>query len=123
MEGYQLLILALIGLLAGVLSGLLGIGGAIIIIPALVFMLGYTQQAAQGTTLLMMVLPVGALAAWQYYQEGHVNLKAAGVMALLFFLGGFLGAKMAVMVPQELLKKGFAVFLVFLGIKMLFFSK
>jgi len=70
----QIIIVGLIGLAAGVLSGLLGLGGAIVIIPALVMLLGFSQQMAQGTTLIMMVLPVGALAAWQYYQQGFVDI-------------------------------------------------
>jgi uncharacterized protein len=89
------LILALIGVAAGLLSGMLGLGGAIIIIPAMVMLLGYSQQGAQGTTLLMMVLPVGALAAWQYYQKGFVDVKAALIMAAFFFVGGYFGARWA----------------------------
>lgn len=123
MDILTLLVLILVGLVAGLLGGMLGIGGAVIIIPALVYGLGYSQQMAQGTTLLMMVLPVGALAAWQYYQNKFVNLNAALVLAVFFFIGGYLGARLAVQVPQDMLKKGFAVLLVGLGIKMLYFDK
>ena len=79
------------GLVAGILSGLLGIGGGIFIIPALVFLLGFSQQMAQGTTLAMMVPPIGLLAAWAYYSKGYVDLKVAGLMCIGFFLGGFRG--------------------------------
>ncbi|MGN6343084.1 MAG: TSUP family transporter [Ginsengibacter sp.] len=123
MDLQYLLIVALIGLAAGILSGLLGLGGAIIIIPALVLFLGYSQQSAQGTALLMMVLPVGALAAYQYYKEGYVEIKTALIMAVFFFIGGYFGARFATEIPQGLLKKLFAVMLIILAIKMLFFEK
>jgi uncharacterized membrane protein YfcA len=119
----QMLILALIGLAAGLLGGMMGIGGAIVIIPALVYILGFSQQMAQGTTLIMMVLPVGALAAWQYYQQGYVDMRAALILALFFFVGGFFGARLAIQLPLDLLRKGFGILLTGLGIKMLFFDK
>ncbi len=116
----NVILIALIGLAGGVLGGLLGLGGAIIIIPALVILLGYSQQMAQGTALIMMVLPVGALAAFQYYQKGFVDMKAALIMAVFFFAGGYIGAKYATQFPQEILKKGFAIMLVGIAIKMWF---
>ncbi len=119
----QIIITGLIGLAAGVLSGLLGLGGAIIIIPALVMFLGFSQQMAQGTTLIMMVLPVGALAAWQYYQQGFVEIKTALILAVMFFVGGFFGAKFAMHVPQETMKKGFAVVLMLIAAKIWFETK
>ena len=123
MDLQYLLIVALIGIAAGMLSGLLGLGGAIIIIPALIFFLGYSQQTAQGTALIMMVLPVGVLAAYQYYKEGYVEIKTALIMAVFFFIGGYFGARFATEIPQSLLKKLFAVMLIILAIKMLFFEK
>lgn len=117
MSTTQLLITAAIGLAGGILSGLLGLGGAIVIIPALVFLLGFSQQMAQGTTLVMMVLPVGALAAWQYYQQGFVDVKTALALAVTFFVGGYFGARFATYIPQEILKKVFAVVLVLIAIK------
>jgi uncharacterized membrane protein YfcA len=102
---------------------LLGLGGAIIIIPGLVLFLGYSQLMAQGTALVMMVLPVGALAAYQYYKDGFVEIKPALIMAVFFFVGGYLGAKYATHIPQGVLKKLFAVMLIILAIKMLFFEK
>ena len=116
-------VIGIVGLIGGILSGLLGIGGAIVIIPALVLILGYSQQMAQGTTLAMMVLPVGALAAWQYYQKGFVDVKTALVMALFFLIGGFLGAKFATQIPQDILKKVFGNGLIAIAIKILFFEK
>ena len=111
---------ALIGTFAGILGGMFGLGGAIIIIPALVMILGYSQQMAQGTALIMMVLPVGALAAFQYYQRGLVDVKAALIMAAFFFVGGYFGAKFATQIPQEIMKKAFAVMLVVIAFKMWF---
>lgn len=123
MEIQNLAIIAFIGILAGVLSGMLGLGGAIVMIPALVMLMGFSQQMAQGTALLMMVLPVGALAAYQYYQKGFVDFKVAFIMAVFFFVGGYFGAKFATQIPQEVLKKVFAVMLVAIAIKMFFFDK
>ncbi|MBK9981082.1 MAG: sulfite exporter TauE/SafE family protein [Saprospiraceae bacterium] len=113
-------IIALIGIAGGLLSGVLGLGGAIIIIPALVMLLGFSQQMAQGTALIMMVLPVGALAAFQYYQKGFVDMKSALLLAGFFFIGGYFGAKLATEIPQDLLKKLFAVVLIAIAFKMWF---
>ena len=117
MQTQNFITLALIGIAGGLLSGLLGLGGAIIIIPALVMLMGFSQEMAQGTTLMMMVLPVGALAAFQYYQKGFVDIKAALIMAVFFFVSGYFGAKFATQIPQEILKKSFAVMLVTIAIK------
>jgi uncharacterized membrane protein YfcA len=123
MELHHFIIIAIIGLAAGLLGGLLGLGGAIIMIPALVMFLGYSQQMAQGTALMMMVLPVGALAAYQYYQNGYVEMKAALIMSVFFFVGGYFGAKFATHIPQDLLKRLFAIMLIVIAAKMLFFDK
>jgi hypothetical protein len=120
MELQNAVIIALIGASAGLLGGMLGLGGAIIIIPAMVMILGYSQQMAQGTALMMMVLPVGALAAFQYYHKGFVDIKAALIMAVFFFIGGYFGAKFATQIPQDILKKSFAVMLLGIAIKMWF---
>jgi len=110
----------LLGLLAGISSGFLGIGGGTIIIPALVFLAGFTQHQAQGTTLALMIPPIGLLAAMKYYHEGNVNIKAAGLICLGFFVGGFLGAHFVCPVPDAVLKKIFAIFLILIGIRMFF---
>ncbi|HEY0742047.1 MAG TPA: sulfite exporter TauE/SafE family protein [Chryseosolibacter sp.] len=116
----NIIILLIIGLVAGILGGLLGIGGAVIILPALVFALGYSQLQAQGTTLLMLVMPVGLLAAWQYYKDGHADVKAAIILAVTFFIGSYIGARLAIHIPAELLKKAFAVMLIVIALKMFF---
>ena len=123
MEWQQAITVALIGIAAGLLGGVLGLGGAIIIIPALVMLLGYSQQMAQGTTLLMMVIPVTSLAAWQYYKAGNVDVKTALILGVAFFISGFIGAKFVNQIPQEVLKKVFAVLLIVIAVKMLFFEK
>ncbi len=123
MEWQQTMTIALIGIAAGLLGGMMGLGGAIIIIPALMMLLGYSQQMAQGTTLLMLVMPVGALAAWQYYKAGNVNVKTSLILAITFFISGFIGAKFANRVPEDILKKIFALLLIMIAVKMLFFDK
>lgn len=123
MEFQNVVVIAMIGAAAGLLSGMLGLGGAIIIIPALALFMGYSQQMAQGTALMMMVLPVGALAAFQYYQKGYVDIRAALIMAVFFFAGGYFGAKFATQIPQDILKKIFALLLVVIAVKMWFFDK
>ena len=123
MEFQNVVIIAIIGIAAGVMGGMLGLGGAIVIIPALVMFLGYSQQMAQGTALVMMVLPVGGLAAFQYYQKGLIDVKAAVIMAAFFFAGGYFGGKFATQIPQDILRKVFALMLVFVAVKTWFFDK
>lgn len=115
-----ILIFLALGLAAGVMSGLLGIGGAVLIVPALVFLLGFTQQKAQGTTLALMVPPIGILAAWTYYREGFVDLKAGGIICVGFLLGGLIGARVATGLSNVMLEKIFAVALLLISLKMLF---
>lgn len=115
-------LLLIIGVVAGVLSGIVGIGGGVIVIPALVFLLNYSQQTAQGTTLALMVPPIGLLAAWTYYKEGFVDIRAAAIICVGFIVGSYFGAKWATGISQEALKKIFSLILVLVAIKM-FFSK
>jgi len=112
------IILVLIGLVAGTLSGLIGVGGAIIIIPALIFLLGMDQYSAQGTSLATLLLPIGLLAVLNYYKEGEINIKYAMVIAAAFFVGGYLGSKFALEIPEAILRKVFAVTLVVIAVKM-----
>jgi uncharacterized membrane protein YfcA len=116
------IILILIGLVAGVFSGLIGIGGAIIIIPALVFILGMDQYSAQGTSLAIMLPPIGLLAAWNYYKAGVLDLRYALIIAGAFFIGGYLGSKFALSIPEATLRRIFAAILLVIAVKM-FFSK
>ncbi len=112
----------LIGLAAGVFSGLVGIGGATIIIPAIILVFGLSQHTAQGTALAMMVPPIGILAAWTYYKAGFVDFKIAAFICLGFLIGGLLGAKFAIGIPEHILKKIFGVFLLVISLKMIFFK-
>jgi len=118
-----ILLLAIIGLAAGILSGMIGIGGGIIIVPALVFVLGFTQQQAQGTSLGLLLLPVGILAVMNYYKQGYIDVKVVAIMCITFVAGGWLGSKIALSLPQETVKKVFAVILILVAFKMLFLDK
>lgn len=115
----MILILLAIGVLTGAVAGMLGIGGAIILIPALVFIMGFSQQTAQGTSLAMMLPPIGLFAAYNYYKAGNVNIKFALILAVAFMVGSYFGSKIAVNLPQALLKKIFAILLLLVGVKML----
>ena len=123
MDMVQILLFLLLGLVAGVLSGLVGIGGGTIIIPTLVFLFGFTQRKAQGTTLALMVPPIGILAAWTYYKQGFVDIRAAVFIVLGFFLGGLLGARVAVGIPDAMLRKVFGVYLLVVAAQMFFGKK
>ena len=112
-------ILVLLGLGVGALSGALCIGGGVVLIPALVALLGFSQAKAQGTTIAMMVPPIGLLASLAYYKEGLADLKVAGILCLGFVLGGYLGAKFAITMPDALLKRCFGGFLLLVGLKYL----
>src|SRR5215213_7276593 len=114
-----ILLLVVIGLVAGILSGLVGVGGGIIVVPALVFFLGFTQHQAQGTSLGLLLLPVGILAVLNYYHRGYIDIRVVGIMAIAFVLGGWLGSKMAVSIPELTVKRIFAVLLFYTAFKML----
>ena len=124
MDTQVILIALAIGLAAGVLSGLVGVGGGIIMVPALVFALNYTQHQAQGTSLAVLTLPVVIMASIYYYQECQragtpIDLKVVALLAVGFVIGGYFGSKLALAIPQETLKKVFAVILFYTAIKML----
>ena len=119
MNTETVLLLLVIGLAAGILSGMVGVGGGLIIVPALVFFLGFTQHQAQGTSLGLLLLPVGILAVINYYNKGNIDIKVVAVMSLAFVLGGWIGSKIALSLPQETLKKIFAVFLFYVAFRFL----
>ncbi len=110
----------LLGLIAGILSGLIGIGGGIIIIPALVFVFGFSQHMAQGTTLALLVPPIGLLAALMYYKQGFVDVRAALYICVGFVLGSFFGARFAMGLSGIVLEKIFGVALLIIALKMIF---
>jgi|SRR6186713_83916 uncharacterized membrane protein YfcA len=117
------MILLLIGLFAGILSGLVGVGGGLIIVPALIFFLGYSQHQAQGTSLGLLLLPVGILAVLNYYNKGYIDIKVVAIMSLAFIFGGWLGSKLALRLPADAVKKIFAVFLFYSAFKLLAWDK
>lgn len=123
MDMQLILIVLLIGLAAGMLSGMVGIGGGLIIVPALVYFLGFSQHTAQGTSLALILLPVGILAVMQYYKQGHVDIKVVGILAIGFVIGSLFGSRFALSVPQATVKKIFASVMILIAFKMLFLDK
>jgi len=114
------LLYLILGLAAGILSGLIGIGGGTIIVPALVFLFGIPQHQAQGTTLALLVPPIGILAAWTYHKQGYVNLHIAGFICIGFLVGGLVGARVATSLSNVVLERVFGIALLLIAIKMIF---
>lgn len=112
------IILLSVGLIAGLLSGLVGIGGGIVIVPVLVYFLGFTQHQAQGTTLFMFMFPIGILGVMNYFKTGNVEWKTAAVIAITFIVGAYYGSKIAISLDQQLVKRIFGAIIILLGIKM-----
>jgi len=123
MDSQVIIILLLTGIAAGMLGGMVGVGGGIIIVPALVYFLGMSQLTAQGTSLALILMPVGILGVLQYYKEGHVDFHMVFILAIGFILGSFLGSKITLSLPPETVKKFFALLMILIAIKMLFFDK
>lgn len=123
MTTYMIVILIIVGLTSGMLSGLVGVGGGIIIVPALIFFLGFSQHEAQGTSLGLLLLPVGILAVLNYYKQGYIDLKVIAVMSIAFVAGGWLGSKLSLVLSDELIKRIFAVILFYAAFKMLGWDK
>jgi uncharacterized membrane protein YfcA len=113
------LLLIIVGLAAGVLSGMVGVGGGIIIVPALVIFLGFSQHQAQGTSLGLLLLPVGILAVMNYYNKGYIDIKVVAIMSIAFVLGGWLGSKLSLSLPQDTVKKIFAIVLFYTAFRMM----
>src|SRR5262249_25041415 len=110
----------LVGLIGGTLSGLTGLGGGFIMVPLLVYLFGMSQHGAQGTSLAVLLPPLGLLAFLQYYRNGHVDVQIAILVALGFFFGGYIGGSIAQMIPGPLLRKGFAVVMALIACDMFF---
>ncbi|MCX6180570.1 MAG: sulfite exporter TauE/SafE family protein [Bacteroidetes bacterium] len=123
MSTTTILILLIIGLVAGLFSGMIGIGGGIIIVPCLVYFLGLNQQMAQGTSLAMMLLPVGILGVMNYYNKGAIDIKYALLLALPFAVGAFFGSKFILNIEEGTVKKIFAGVMMVVAVKMMFFDK
>ena len=119
----EVLILLAIGVAAGSLSGMFGVGGGVIIVPALIFFLGMSQHQAQGTSLGLMLLPIGILAAWNYYKTGNLDIKAGLLVAAGFVVGGYLGSKLSLSINELTLKRIFGVLMLVIALRIIFFSK
>lgn len=117
-----LLILLAVGLAAGFLSGMVGIGGGIIIVPVLVYFLGFTQHQAQGTTLFMFLLPIGILGVMNYHKQGYVDYKTALIVCSTFVFGSYFGSKLSISLDQKTVKQIFGAIIILLGAKMLFWK-
>jgi uncharacterized membrane protein YfcA len=118
----EIIWLLIIGLSAGILSGLVGIGGGIVLVPALVLVMKFSQHQAQGTVLAMLMMPVVALAVWNYYKEGNVDFRVALLLGLGFVFGSWAGSKLAIITPELYLKKVFGVLMLIIAIKLIFFK-
>lgn len=123
MDIQTILIIILVGIAAGILGGLVGVGGGIIIVPALVYFIGFSQKTAQGTSLGLIMLPVGIFGVLQYYKQGHVDFKVVGMLAIGFLAGSYFGSRFALSLPQETVKKIFAGLMIIIAVKMIFFDK
>ena len=119
MSAESIMLLMTVGLAAGILSGLVGVGGGIIIVPALIFFLGFTQLQAQGTSLGLLLLPVGIFAVINYYKAGQIDLKVVGFMSIAFVAGGWIGSKIALRLDQDTVKKIFAIVLLYTAFRLL----
>ena len=118
-----IIVLLLIGLAAGILGGLVGVGGGIIIVPSLIYFLGFSQKEAQGTSLGILLLPVGILGVLQFYKAGYVDMRTVWLVSFGFLVGSYFGSKIALSFSQETVKKIFAVLMILIALKMLFFDK
>ena len=120
MDLVTFLILVVIGLITGAVGGMLGIGGALILIPALVYFVGFSQHEAIGTSLAVMLPPIGLFAAYNYYKAGQVNIKYALIIAAAFMIGSYFTSRLALKMPENLIRKIFSVFIILIAIRMFF---
>ncbi len=120
MTTQTIILLILIGLAAGAMSGFIGIGGGVIMVPAMVYILGMNQHMAQGTSLLLMLPPIGILAFLNYYKAGQVNWTYGIIIALAFVVGGYFGSKIALKLSPAIVKLVFGVLMLYISIKMIY---
>jgi hypothetical protein len=119
MDTQTVLILVVIGIFAGILSGFVGVGGGVVIVPALVYILGLTQYQAQGTSLFVLLLPVGILAVHNYWKTSNINWQFGLIIALTFVIGGFIGSKLALRISPSLVKLIFGVIMAYVSFRMI----
>ena len=115
-----ILVLVLIGIASGILSGFVGVGGGIIIVPAFIFLLGMNQLNAQGTSLFVLLLPIGILAAMNYWKAGQINWIYGLIVSLAFVAGGYFGSKLALRISPNLVRLIFGIIMVFISFKLLY---
>lgn len=120
MTSNEIIVLISIGLFAGLVSGTLGLGGGIVIIPALVFFLGLTQHQAQGTSLAILLFPIGILGVYNYYKAGFVNMKYTLVIVLAFIIGSYFGSLLSINLPEKFLRKIFGIGVFLISLRMIF---
>jgi len=120
MSTIEVITLIAIGLMAGIFGGMFGVGGAIIMIPAMVYFLSVDQHTAQGTSLAVMLPPIGLFAAYNYYKAGQVNIWYAVIIAVSFMVGGYFGSMIALKLPENLMKKMFGIFLLLTALRLIF---
>lgn len=118
----EIVILIIIGITAGIIGGMTGLGGGAIVVPALIFAFGFSQIEAQGTSAAMLLFPIGSLAVYNYHIKGQVNWKFALIMVFSFILGGFFGSKIALLIDEKIVKRIFGVLMLFVAFKMLYGS-
>lgn len=118
-----ILTVIIIGLSAGLLSGMVGVGGGIIMVPAMVYFLAFSQQRAQGTSLALMLFPVGILGVLNYYRKGYVDIRVAGLLAIGFVLGSYLGSRFSLSLSQSTLRKLFALVMLAVALRMLLWDR
>jgi len=118
----QLFILVVVGLLAGALSGFVGVGGGIIIVPAMIYFMNMNQIQAQGVSLALLLLPVGILGVMNYYKAGHIQFNYVLILAVGFIIGTYFGSKFALRLPEYKIKFAFALIMLFVGVQMLWMS-
>ena len=127
MSTTTIILLILVGLMAGMLGSMVGIGGGIVVVPALIAMSplipGMNPKMATGTSLAMLLPPIGLLGVWEYYKKGQVDLKVALLLCAGFIFGAFFGGKIASNMDKDAVKKFFAIFLLLISLKFLFFDK
>ncbi|MGE0078541.1 MAG: sulfite exporter TauE/SafE family protein [Bacteroidales bacterium] len=116
----ELILLVFIGLLAGFVGGSLGLGGGVIIVPALIFLMGFSQHFAQGTSLVVLLFPVGIFAVYNYYRAGMIDWKVAWILMIAVVIGSYFGSLLSIHMPDKLLRKVFGVFILLISIKMIF---
>ena len=116
----NIILFILIGIIAGILSGMFGIGGGVIIVPALMYLCGFSQLQAQGTSLAILLPPVGVLAFIEYYKKGHVNIQAGILICIFLIAGSVIGTKISHNISLQLLQKGFGILMILISLKMVF---